>query len=190
MNFVPNMCINFKKIFLKKDYTCMGSYTIRKDSVISQFKVESKYSMFVIKLKNVANNFKFMNHVLADFPTLGYFSTINEGLFEVNINPGVFEESQQINQIDFFSDTEINYQINNDTIKSFNVNFNKFAIKINSLESKVIYSQIEYYGLKSLNANFLLYKEEQDVYVFIMTPMKENIILEKDTLYDYLFKNK
>ncbi|KUJ63928.1 hypothetical protein AR687_01715 [Flavobacteriaceae bacterium CRH] len=186
INFAPNKSLKFKKLSFKND-VCIGSYTIRKDTIISQFQVESKYSLFVIKLRNVSNNFNFKDHVSNSYPTPGYFSTINEGLYEVNLSPGVFEDSYNINQIDFFSDSAIQYQINNDTIKSFNVNFNKYAIKINNQESKIIYSKIEYYELKNLSANFLIYKEDHDIYVFIMTPMKENIILEKNALYDHLF---
>ncbi|MBF4516100.1 hypothetical protein IRZ71_07090 [Flavobacterium sp. ANB] len=190
MIFFPYKSLKFKTLSFKND-RCIGSYTIGKETIISQFEVKSKYSLFVVKLRNVSNNFKFKDHVSNNYSTPGYFSTINEGLYEVNLNPGIFEDNYKISQIDFFSDSAIEYQINNDTIKSFNVDFNKYVIKINNQESKVIYSQIEYYGLKSLKANFLIYKEDQKIYLFIMTPKKENIILEKNTLYEHLFdKNK
>lgn len=68
------------------------------------------------------------------------------------------------------------------------MNFKKYAIKINSQDTKVIYSEIEYYGLESLNANVLFYKTENEGYIFIMTPLKKNISLDKNILYDYLFK--
>jgi hypothetical protein len=110
------------------------------------------------------------------------------------MSPQVFEDNYKINKIDFISDNKIEYQVNTDTIKSFSQNFSKYAIKINNENAKVIYSKIEYYGLKSLNANFLFYKVEDEMYIFIMTPMKEDVILDKNILYDHLFskttKNK
>lgn len=188
MNFVPNKSMKIKNLpSFNNKYTCIGSHTIGKDSVITQFHIESKYSLVVMKLKNVSTNCMFNNHLANNYSTPGYFSIINEGLYEVNFSPGIFEKNHQINKIDFFSDSPIIYHIKNDTIKSFSLNFNEYAIKINNEDTKVIYSKIEYYGLKSLNANVLLYQIEDEMYIFIMTPLKKNIILDKNILYDYLF---
>lgn len=188
MNFIPNKSIKIRNLLpFKNNYVSIGSYTIKKDSILSQFEIESKYSLIVIKLKNVSNSCTFNNYSIPDYPTPGYFSTINEGLYEVNMSPQVFEDNYKINKIDFISDHKIEYQVNTDTIKSFSQNFSKYAIKINNENTKVIYSKIEYYGLKNLDANFLFYKIEGEMYIFIMTPMKEGIILDKNILYDYLF---
>jgi len=188
MNFVPNTSIKIKNLIpFKKDYVSIGSYTINKDSIISQFEIQSKYSLIAIKLKNVSKNCTFNHHQSTNYPTSGYFSTIDEGLYEVNLSPEVFKDNYKINQIDFFSDKEIIYQVNNDTVKSFDMNFNKYVIKINNQDTKVIYSKVEYYGLKNLNANILFYQIENETYIFIMTPLKKNITLDKNTLYDHLF---
>ncbi|PXY39913.1 hypothetical protein DMB65_15460 [Flavobacterium cheongpyeongense] len=188
MNFVPNKSIKIKNLLpFKKDNVCIGSYTIKNDSIVSQFEIQSKYSLIVIKLKNISKNYTFNHHQSNNYPTSGYFSTIDEGLYEVNLSTEVFKDAHKINRIDFFSDKEVNYQVNNDTIKSFDLNFNKYVIKINSEDTKVIYSKIEYYGLKSLNANVLFYTVENEGYIFIMTPLKKDISLDKNILYDYLF---
>jgi hypothetical protein len=190
MNFAPTKSIKIKNLLpFKKDHVCIGTYTLKNDSIISQYEIESKYSLMVIKLKNVSKNFTFNNQQSTNYPTPGYFSTINEGLYEVNLSSEVFKDNYQINRIDFFSDKEINYQINNDTIKSFDLNFNKFVIKINNQDAKVIYSQIEYYGLKYMNANILLYQTEHEAYIFIMTPLKKNVLMDKNKLHEHLFGN-
>ncbi|WP_269234841.1 hypothetical protein [Flavobacterium flavigenum] len=189
INFVPHKSIEIKNLsFFKKKYVSIGSYTAGKDSVISQFEIESKYSLLLIKFKNVSNNCKFNNHLSANYPTTGYFNIVNEGLYETNVSPGVFENNYRVNTIDFFCDSAIQNQIDNDSVKSFSINFNKYAIKINSENAKVIYSKIEYYGLKSLNANVLFYKIENEGYIFIMTPLKKDISLDKNILYDYVFE--
>jgi len=191
MHFVPNKSMEIKKLpSFKGKYTCIGSYIILKDTVITEFKVESKYSILVIRLNNISNNCEFNNHLHTDYPTPGYFETISDGLCEVNLNPALFQNNYKINKIDFFSDSKIQNQIKNDSIKSFSLNFNKYAIKINNAPNKLIYSKIEYYGLKNLNANMLFYNVENETYIFIMTPLKKNIILDKNILYDYLFDNK
>lgn len=188
MNFVPNKSMKIKNLpSFKNKYVCIGSHTIGKDSVITQFNIESKYSLIVIKLKNVSNNCTFNNYSIPNYSTPGYFSTIDESLYEVNMSPEIFGKNYKINKIDFISDHKVEYQVNNDTIKSFSLNFNKYAIKINGENTKVIYGKIEYYGLKNLNANVLFYRIENETYIFIMTPNKENIILDKNVLYDYLF---
>ncbi|WP_123912087.1 MULTISPECIES: hypothetical protein [unclassified Flavobacterium] len=171
----------------KEDYHCIGSYTIKKDTVVSQFEIQSKYSLVVIKLKNVSTNCKFNSCLYSNYPTPGYFTIVDESLYEVKLSPSLFNENYKISKIDFISDSEIKYEMNNDSIKSFSLDFNKYAIKINDEDSKVIYGEIEYYGLNKLNANVLFYNVEDLTYIFIMTPMKENIPLNKNVLYDYVF---
>ncbi|WP_031454656.1 hypothetical protein [Flavobacterium chungangense] len=188
LNFVPNKSIEIKSLLpFKKKSVCIGSYTTGKDYVISQFEIESKYSLIVIKLKNISNNFEFNNHLSFNYSTSGYFDIVNEGLYEAKLSPGVFENNYKINKIDFFSDSQIENHITTDSIKSFSLNFNKYAIKFNNDDTKLIFSEIEYYGLKSLHANVLFYKSENEGYIFIMTPLKKNISLDKNILYDYLF---
>ncbi|SNR51411.1 hypothetical protein [Flavobacterium sp. ov086] len=190
MNFVPTNSMKIKNLLPFKNHeVCIGTYVLKNDSIISQYEIESKYSLMVIKLKNISQNCTFNNHQSTNYPTPGYFSTINEGLFEVNLSPEIFKDDYKINRIDFFSDNEINYQVNNDTIKSFNLNFSNYIIKINNQDSKVIYSKIEYYGLKNINANIVLYNNEDKLYIFIMTPLKKNAPIDKNKLYDHLFGN-
>jgi hypothetical protein len=62
------------------------------------------------------------------------------------------------------------------------------VIKINDDSDKVMYGKIEYYGLKNLDAEILFYKVENEGYIFIMTPSKKNVIMEKNILYQYLFE--
>lgn len=188
LNFIPNTTITIKNLSpFKMKHVSIGSYITGKDSIITQFEIESKYSLMVIKLKNVSDNCKFNNHLSTNYPIPGYFNTVNEGLYEANLSPGVFEGNYKVNKIDFFCNSEIQNQINNDSIKSFSLNFNEYVIKINDEDTKVIYSKIEYYGLKSLQANVLFYKAENEGYIFIMTPLKKGIALDKNILYDYLF---
>jgi len=190
MNFVPNKSMKIKNLSLFKNHdVCIGSYTLKNDSIISQYEVESKYSLMVIKLKNISQNYTFNDHKTTNYATPGYFSTINEGLFEVNLSPELFKDDYKVNRIDFFSDNEVNYQVNNDTIKSFNLNFSNYVFKINNQDSKVIYSKVEYYGLKNINANILLYHTENQLHVFIMTPLKKNANIDKNKLYEHLFGN-
>ncbi|MWB93636.1 hypothetical protein GON26_04640 [Flavobacterium sp. GA093] len=188
MNFIPGKSMKIKNVStFKDDNVCIGSYAIKNDTVVSQYEMQLKYSLIVIKLKNVSKNCSFNHHQSANYSTPGYFSIVNEGLYEVNLSPEVFNDDYKINSIDFFSDSKINYQVNNDTIKSFDLNFNKYTIKINNQDTKLIYSKVEYYGLKNLNANVLFYKIEDETYVYIMTPLKKNILLDKNILYDQIF---
>ncbi|MBZ4035362.1 hypothetical protein K6T82_11340 [Flavobacterium sp. 17A] len=188
LTFVSERFFKIKNLKLPKENTVsIGSYVTDKDSVVSQFEIQSKYSPIVIKLANISPNFVFNNYEKSDYPTPGYFSTINEGLYEINVSPPIFDSKSRIDKIDFFSDKKLNYQINNDSIKSFSVNFNKFAIQINDDVNKIIYGKIEYYGLKNLDAQMLLYKIQNDSFLFILTPIKKNIVLEEHFLYNYLF---
>lgn len=188
INFVPQKSMKIKSLMLfKGDYHCIGSHTVKKDTIVSQFNIQSKYSLVVIKLKNVTTNCKFNSYLYSNYPTAGYFTIVDESLYEVKLNPSLFNENYKISKIDFISDSEIKYEMNNDSIKSFSLDFNKYAIKINDEDLKVIYGEIEYYGLNKLNANVLFYNVEDLTYIFIMTPIKENILLNKNVLYDYLF---
>ena len=189
MNFVPGKSMKIKNVLpLSADPVVIGTYTVGNDSIISKFEIQSRYSLMVIKLKNIAPQYTLHEHPSGDYKPRGYFSTINEGLYEVNLSPGLFKGNYKVNSIDFFSDDKINCQVNNDTIKSFDLNFSKYAIQINKEHSKVIYGKVEYYGLKKLNANVLIYRSGSEAYIFILTPLKkDNMLIEKNQLYDYLF---
>ncbi|MFD2941814.1 hypothetical protein [Flavobacterium notoginsengisoli] len=188
LTFVPQKSMNINGISLvKNNAVCIGSYTSQKDTVVSQYNIQSKYSLIAVKLGNTAPFSNFKNYENGDYSIPGYFSIVNQGLYEVKVSPKIFDGKEKITSIDFYSDKKIIYQINNDSIKSFDLNFNKFTLKINNDGNKVLYSNIEYYGLKSLDAQILLYKSENQSYLFIMTPAKENILLEKDFLYHYFF---
>lgn len=88
----------------KENSVSIGSYITGKDSVVSQSEIQSKYSLIAIKLSNTTSNVIFNNYEKNDCPTPGYFSTINEGLYEINISPQIFDSKSRINKIDFFSD--------------------------------------------------------------------------------------
>lgn len=189
LNYIPTEGIKIKELTkFKGNYRCTGSHKIGKDTVISDFEIQSKYSLIVIKLKNVSKDYKlnYYSNTYSNIP--GWFSSIETEVYAINFSSSVFKNDSKINTIDFISDNEISCQINNDTIKSFNLSFSKFAVKINNQDNKGIYnSSIEYYGLEKLSANFLFYKIEDEIYLFIMTPLKGKGTLENDTLYNYLF---
>ncbi len=189
LSFVPEKTMKINNLTLEKNNSiCNGSYTLKNEYVVSQFEIQSKYSLIVTKLQNCSSNFTFNAYESPNYPTSGYFSIVNEGLYEVKMSPKIFDAKEKINTIDFFSDKKITYQVNTDSIKSFNLNFNKFVIKVNNDNNKVLYGDIEYYGLQDLDAEVLLYKHQNEVYLFIMTPRKKDIVLEKGLLYNYLFK--
>ncbi|OUL60541.1 hypothetical protein [Flavobacterium sp. AJR] len=190
LNFIISKGIKLKDITnFKGKYVCTGGYKMKNDTVISKFEIESKYSLVAIKFKNVSNDFKLNYHSNSGCSTPGYFSVFSASeVYEMCLSPSVFKNDCRINVIDFISDYEINCQINNDTIKSFSLSFNEFVIKINNQVDKILKSdRIAYYGLKKLSANFLFYKIEDEIYLFIMTPLKGKDILENDSLYNYLF---
>ncbi|MEO8238965.1 MAG: hypothetical protein ABI576_12720 [Flavobacterium sp.] len=159
------------------------------DSVITKFEIQSKYSLVAIKFKNISANYKLNYHSNSVCSTSGFFSVIDASeVYEIGFSPSVFKNDYKINVIDFISRNEIIPQINNDTIKSFSLNFNEFVIKINNQNDKILKTdEIVYYDLKNLSANFLFYKIEDEIYLFIMTPLKGKGVLENDTLYNCLF---
>lgn len=77
--------------------------------------------------------------------------------------------------------------INNDSIKSFSMDLNKYEIKINNNVEKVINGKLDYYGFAYISSNILFYKIKDEIYIFIMTPSKKDVIVEEDTLYNFLF---
>lgn len=188
LTFVPEKSMNIQGLDLKKKTSlCIGSYTSGNDLVISKYKLQAKYSLFVVKLKNVSQNCSFNNYQKPEYSTPGYFATVDESLYEVNLSPQIFGTNDKITQIDFIADQKIIYHIDTDSIKSFDVKFNKLVIKINDDADKVIYGKIEYYGLKSLDAQILFYRVKDKSYLFMMTPIKTGTVLEHNYLYNHLF---
>ncbi|HEU4790165.1 MAG TPA: hypothetical protein VFS71_10795 [Flavobacterium sp.] len=172
-----------------KSYVSKGSYKRGNDTVISMFEIESKYSLLVIKLKNVSKDYTLNYHSNVVSSSPGFFSVIVASeVYDVTLSPSIFKNDFKINNIDFTSENQISSEINNDTIKSFSLNFNEFKLKINDQDDKIVTTdRIEYYGLENLSANFLFYKIDDEIYLFIMTPNKGKGTLENDTLYNYLF---
>ena len=190
LDYIQCEGIKIKEITnFNKSYISKGSYKKGNDTVISKFEIESKYSLLVIKLKNVAKNYKLNIHSNTLSTSPGFFSVIGASdVYEVDFSPSVFKNDYKINEIDFTSNTQINSHINNDTIKSLNLNFSEFQLKINKQEDNIIAtSRIVYYDLENLNANFLFYKIKNETYLFILTPVKGKGVIENNTLYNYLF---
>jgi hypothetical protein len=97
LNFVPNKTFKIKNLNLsKKKSISIGSYVTDNDSVISQYNIQSKYSLMVIKLSNISSTLIFNNYEKIDYPTPGYFSTIDESLFEMNMSPKIFDKKKKL----------------------------------------------------------------------------------------------
>ena len=117
----------------------------------------------------------------------GVFSSIFTSVQYVNFSTSIFRDDYKIGSISLISDKEICCHISNDSIKSFRMDLNEYMIKVNNDTNKVITGQLEYYGLKYISSNVLFYKIEDEIYIFIMTPLKKGVIIEDDTLYNLLF---
>lgn len=107
LDYIQCEGIKIKEITnFNKNYISKGSYKKGNDTVISKFEIESKYSLLVIKLKNVAKNYKLNIHsnTLSNSP--GFFSVIGASdVYDVNFSPSVFKNDFKINEIDFTSNT-------------------------------------------------------------------------------------
>jgi hypothetical protein len=188
LSYFPAEAIKIKELTqFKENYRCTGSYHLKKDTVISQFEIQSKYLLMIIKLKNLSKDYQLNYYSNGNPLSPGFFSSIYTSVQYVDFLLPVFDENYEIKNISLISDKEIKREINNDSIKSFRMNLNEYAIKINNDANKVIKGQLEYYGLKYMSSNILFYKVKNEIYIFIMTPLKRNIILEKNLLYNLLF---
>jgi hypothetical protein len=190
LNYIQFEGIKIKELTnFNKSYISKGSYKRENDTVISIFEIESKYSLLVIKFKNASKDYRLNYHSNVVSISPGIFSAIGvSAVYDVTLSPSIFKNDFKINNIDFTSKNQIKSQINNDTIKSFSLNFNEFKLKINNQDDKIIETdRIVYYDLENLSSNFLFYKIEDEIYLFIMTPIKGRGTLENDTLYNYLF---
>ena len=188
LNYVFAEGIKIKKITnFKENYHCTGSYHIKKDTLVSQFEIQSKYSLTVIKLKNVSKGYQLNYFPNTDCVNPGYFSSIFTSVQYINFAPSIFQDSYKINSISLISDKEVSCHVNNDSIKSFSMNLNEYVIKINNNINKVIKGQLEYYGLKYMSSNVLFYKIEDEIYIFILTPLKKGVDIGDNTLSNLLF---
>ncbi len=189
INFLPNVeGIKITKIVNANDENlkCVGSYTYEKDTIITQYKYQSKYSLLVMKLNNIDKNLKFKYSIEPKMNDKGFYSVFNENGFEVfynlNINPKI-----KINSINFNADKTLEQVISNDTIKSFYSTFNEFSIKTNTSSEKVIYGNTDYFNKDFAFSNFLFYKVKDKMYIFIMSSFDENKAIEKNILHNFLF---
>jgi hypothetical protein len=178
--FSPFRPINLKEITgLKESYSCEGgSCEIKNEAVISNFHIQSKFSLIVIKLKNVSKEYQ-----------LNYYSNtdIDTSVQSVCYRDSLFDDDYTVNSISLISDKEIKCHINTDSIKSFSMDLNKYVIKINNNINRIMIGELEYYALKHISSNVLFHKIEDEVYIFILTPLKKKIVIEEDTLYNFLF---
>lgn len=186
--YFPSEAIKIKELTNFNDsYNCTGSYQIKNDTVISKFKIQSKYILTVVKLKNVSKDYRLNYYSNTNAIVPGFFSSIDTSVHHVNFSSAIFEDDYKINNIRLISDREVHCHINNDSIKSFSMNLNKYVIKVNNDINKVIKGQLDYYGLEYISSNVLFYKVEDEVYIFIMTPSKKGVVIQDSTLYNLLF---
>ena len=96
--YIPTEGIKIKELTkFKEDYLCTGSHKMGNDTVISDFEVKSKYSLIVIKLKNVSKDYKlnYYPNTYCNIP--GLFSSIETEVYDVNFTTSMFKNDLKIN---------------------------------------------------------------------------------------------
>lgn len=176
--------ISLDKFLLKKNnYECLGSYMSDTNSVVSTFKIDSKYSLKIIKLGKLEDNITISDVANDVFPRLsGLSSEINGTFFNIKFYYNDYDEP--INNIKLYSDGDIKKGISNDSIIGYDTGFKNFTALINNGSGNCLVGKS--LDEEVINSNIVFYKKEGYAYFLIMAPLNVEEKIKENTLSKYI----
>lgn len=181
---------DIKKMNLTKDKNLrIGlSYFLNQDTIITEYNLKS-YSLLVLKFDNINSINKIRRIIQEEENNNGTFTSINQISFNFMYNLDT-NTKQKVFEIDLVTDKPLIENVKNDSIASYGGDFNQFRILVNNIAIVNSEKRRTIDGIPSfLSANFLFYKLNNKIYLFVMSPQNPKKMIGNKILYNYLFKN-
>jgi hypothetical protein len=179
--YVSNTGIKLDKIF-KKDYTAVGSYINKKDTIACVYDLGNKRRLTVVKMNNVKN-------------VKTFTAVSNEAHNDINATYRIIESSRfktyysntlyimdDISSVRFSSNGEIKYNPLNNDIKEVFTTCDTFTIEFNGKHALRMYVESEE---SDMPMDCLFYEKKGKLYICILTSGGEPIA--EHSAYNYLF---
>jgi hypothetical protein len=179
---------DIKKMNITKDKNLrIGlSYFLNQDTIITEYNLKS-YSLLVLKFDNINSINKIRRIIQEEENNNGTFTSINQISFNFMYNLDT-NTKQKVFEIDLVTDKPL--IVKNDSIASYGGDFNQFRILVNNIAIVNSEKRRTIDGIPSfLSANFLFYKLNNKIYLFVMSPQNPKKMIGNKILYNYLFKN-
>lgn len=168
-----------------KDYEVTYAYAINNSPITTNFTVKSDFELLIISLGNCSPSAKIEYSHDEVFSRFYGFSTEVKGSY---YNAKYFYNSpinESIKKIVFHSDGPVNVNFENDSIKSFHTNFHEFAVLINDRENVGIHGEAWDTGPESRDADMMIYKKRGELYLLILTSLRQGKKVKEGFLSDY-----
>lgn len=181
---------DIKKMNLTKDKNLrIGlSHFLNQDTIITEYNLKS-YSLLVLKFDNINSINKIRRIIQEEENNNGTFTSINQISFNFMYNLDT-NTKQKVFEIDLVTDKPLIENVKNDSIASYGGDFNQFRILVNNIAIVNSEKRRTIDGIPSfLSANFLFYKLNNKIYLFVMSPQNPKKMIGNKILYNYLFKN-
>lgn len=193
---------NFPKVELEKDeliklqdfandeidnYEVTYSYTINDSPIATNFTIQSKFDLLVLKLGKYDSKIKIKYSKGDVFSRFYGFSTeITASYYHTNYyyNSPI---DAHVSQLNFTTNNDIHVTYENDSIKSFHTNFREFAVLLNDRSDSGIRAKSWDYGPDTRDADFIIYKKNGSLYLLILTSLKQGETVPENFLLDYLY---
>lgn len=163
----------------EKEYDYIGSYDLKGKPLSTGFYIGSKLNLDIIYLGKISD--KTTYNIIPNISDMYGFSTgINGNLFYHAGKP----DNSELKRVDIYTDETIEQRIINDSIAEYNIRYNKFIIQFNSQDDFGIHAEPSAIG--QANAEFVLYKKQNNLYLLFLTTADQSIRPKKGTLLKYL----
>ncbi len=164
------------------EYKCLGSYSYKGDTIITDFYIDhDKYQLTIIKFDSINANANFKINKNKSFKYVNSVYTILSGdNYELKYNLSELSKLGEKSSIHFSSDGNIKQFINNDSIKIFNVHYNKFTLYFNDLPDVRMYN--ESIEQQQLVSEIAFYRDRNNLFFLMLTPSYNTKINDGDIL--------
>lgn len=172
------------------NYEVTYSHTIDDSPISTNFRIQSKFELLVIMLGKYEPKIKIkysQGDVFSRF--YGYSTEIAASYYHTNYyyNSPVDDD---ISKLTFTTDSNIMVNFENDSIKYFHTNFHEFAVVLNDRSDSGFRAESWDYGADTRDADIIIYKKNGELYLFILTSLKQGVSVPKNFLLDYLHINQ
>lgn len=190
-DYTEKELVDVKKFLKKNDFKniSLGTYLYKSDTILSNYIIDDKYKLEIIKFNNLTDNCKISIKDNIPFETITSSYTIIEAEnYDLHYNLNGLSKVKEIKFLNFSSDGDIRNFISNDTIQVYNTTYEYLTIYPNNLRDIRIYIQKMYtvnLKKKQICSDFAFYRKDNDIYFLLLTSTTSEDV-KAGTLLNYL----
>ncbi|WP_116790537.1 hypothetical protein [Flavobacterium psychrotrophum] len=187
-DYTEKELVDVKKFLRKKDFKhhSQGTYLFHHDTIISNYLLDKKYTLEIIKFNNLTDTRKVDINANIPYESINSaFTNIEDTQYDLNYNLYGFSKVKEINSLHFSSDGEISRIYSNDTIQVYHTAYEHLVFYPNNQKDTRIIIKNTNFSKQQLKSDFAFYRKDNDIYFLLLTSTTPEDV-KAGTLLNYL----